>query len=427
MRRRPPVAPPADAPARVEEIEIQRIGAQGDGIGPGPVYAPFVLPGERISARVQGGRGEVVEVLSPSPERIEPTCRHFGSCGGCALQHWAMAPYLAWKADIVRAALAREGLETEILATSGSPPGSRRRLALHARPGSRTEARLGYKARGSWKLVDIEVCPIADPRLQAAFPALRRLAAPLLEHPRSAPTLHVTCTDTGLDVDVSGVERRTGGLSADARLRAAEAAQASGLARVTIAGEVLFQTGRPSVRLGRAVVDLPPGAFLQATPQAEQAMGDFILEAVAGAGRVADLFCGVGTFTFRLAEAAQVHAADSSEEAIASLAKATGSAPPGLKAINAEARDLFRRPVLARELKGVDAVVFDPPRAGASTQAAEIAASAVPRVVGVSCNPATFAKDARVLVDAGFGLERVLPVDQFLWSPHVELVGVFGR
>ena len=427
MRRRTPQVQSAPAePARVEEVEIVRIGAQGDGVGSGPVYAPFVLPGERIRARVHGGRGEAVEILSPSPERIEPACPHFLACGGCALQHWAMAPYLAWKADMVRGALAREGLETEILPTFASPPGSRRRLALHARQGSRAEARLGYKARGSWKLVDIEVCPIADPRLQAAFPALRRLAAPLLEHPRSAPTLHVTSTDAGIDVDVSGIERRTGGLSADARLRAAEAAQAAGLARVTLAGEVLYQAERPAVRLGRAVVDLPPGAFLQATPQAEAAMGDFIVQAVAGAGRVADLFSGVGTFSFRLAETAQVHAADASEEAVAALLRASGAAP-GLKAVTAEARDLFRRPVLARELKGYDAAVFDPPRAGATSQAAEIAASVVPRAIGVSCNPATFARDARVLADAGFRLERVLPVDQFLWSPHVELVGVFGR
>ena len=179
---------------------------------------------------------------------------------------------------------------------------------------------------------------------------------------------------------------------------------------MTLAGEILYQAGRPSVRLGQAVVALPPGAFLQATQAAEQAMGDFVLEAAAGAERVADLFCGVGTFSFRLAERARVLAADASAEAIA-----------------AEARDLFRRPVLAQELKGVEAVVFDPPRAGASAQAGQIAASGARRAIGVSCNPATFARDARVLVDGGFTLERVLPVDQFLWSPHVELVGVFSR
>ena len=417
---------PSLAKAELRELEVLRVGTQGDGVAEGPVYVPFTLPGERVRAKAQAGRGELVEVLTPSADRQAPPCPHFFACGGCALQHWAQPPYLAWKAELIAEALSREGLEAEILPPVACAPGTRRRLALHARPGRPGEARLGYKARGSWALVDIEVCPIADPRLVASFPALRRLAAAFLEHPRSAPTLHVTWTETGVDVDVTGVERRTGGLSADAQLRAAEAAEAAGFARVTLAGEILYQAGRPSVRLGQAVVALPPGAFLQATRDAERAMGDFVLDAAAGAERVADLFCGVGTFTFRLAERARVLAADASAEAIAALSAAVAGAP-GLKPIAAEARDLFRRPVLAEELKGVQAVVFDPPRAGASAQAAQIAASRAGRAVGVSCNPATFARDARILVDGGFTLQRVLPVDQFLWSPHVELVGVFSR
>ena len=417
---------PSLAKAELRELEVLRVGTQGDGVAEGPVYVPFTLPGERVRAKAQAGRGELVEVLTPSADRQPPPCPHFFACGGCALQHWAQPPYLAWKAELIAEALSREGLEAEILPPVACAPGTRRRLALHARPGRPGEARLGYKARGSWALVDIEVCPIADPRLVASFPALRRLAAAFLEHPRSAPTLHVTWTETGVDVDVTGVERRTGGLSADAQLRAAEAAEAAGFARVTLAGEILYQAGRPSVRLGQAVVALPPGAFLQATRDAERAMGDFVLDAAAGAERVADLFCGVGTFTFRLAERARVLAADASAEAIAALSAAVAGAP-GLKPIAAEARDLFRRPVLAEELKGVQAVVFDPPRAGASAQAAQIAASRAGRAVGVSCNPATFARDARILVDGGFTLQRVLPVDQFLWSPHVELVGVFSR
>ena len=417
---------PSLAKAELRELEVLRVGTQGDGVAEGPVYVPFTLPGERVRAKAQAGRGELVEVLAPSADRQAPPCPHFFACGGCALQHWTQPPYLVWKAELIREALSREGLEAEILPPVACAPGTRRRLALHARPGRPGEARLGYKARGSWALVDIEVCPIADPRLVASFPALRRLAAAFLEHPRSAPTLHVTWTETGVDVDVTGVERRTGGLSADAQLRAAEGAEAAGFARVTLAGEILYQAGRPSVRLGQAVVALPPGAFLQATQAAEQAMGDFVLEAAAGAERVADLFCGVGTFSFRLAERARVLAADASAEAIVALGAAVAGAP-GLKPIAAEARDLFRRPVLAQELKGVEAVVFDPPRAGASAQAGQIAASGARRAIGVSCNPATFARDARVLVDGGFTLERVLPVDQFLWSPHVELVGVFSR
>jgi 23S rRNA (uracil1939-C5)-methyltransferase len=342
------------------------------------------------------------------------------------LQHWADGPYLAWKTDQVRLALSRERIETEILPIFASPPGTRRRLALHARRGGKGVILLGFKERRSWSLVDIDVCTIADPRLVAALPALRRLADPFLEHPKSAPTLHVTWTGAGLDVDVTGVERKSGGLSADARMRAAEAASAGDMARVSLAGETVYGARQPVVKLGDAVVTLPAGAFLQAVPVAEAAMAQIACEAVAGASRIADLYCGVGTFTFPLARIAPVMAADSSAPAIAAL-KAGLATAPGLKPISAEARDLARRPVLAPELAKIDAVVFDPPRAGALEQTREIAISKVSRVVGISCNPQTFGRDARVLIDAGFTLTSVRPIDQFLWSPHVELVGVFER
>jgi 23S rRNA (uracil1939-C5)-methyltransferase len=425
------VSAPVTAPAkRIETLTVERIGAQGDGIARsadgGQVYVSLTLPGERVEAEAAGDRGDLVRVLESSAERIEPVSPHYGDCGGCALQHWASAPYLAWKREQVRLALERERIETEILPTVPCPPGVRRRLALHARRGTRGEAALGFKARRSWRLVEISACPVADPHLVEALPALRRLAAPFLEHPKSAPTLHVTWTLSGLDVEVSGVERRSGGLSADARMRAAEAASAGDIARVTLGDEIIYQGRQPVVRLGPAVVALPPGSFLQAAPPAETAMVELAVEAVAGARVVADLFCGVGTFTFPLAQHAQVLAADASEAAIKALKAAVGSAP-GLKPITAEARDLFRRPLAAEEMKRADAVVFDPPRAGAEAQTPEIGRSKAAVVAGVSCNPATFARDARGLVDAGFTLERVTPVDQFLWSPHIELVGVFRR
>jgi 23S rRNA (uracil1939-C5)-methyltransferase len=424
-----PSRPRNRAPARsegdVRDLTIERIGAQGDGLAVGPVFVPCVLPGETVRARVSGDRADAVEVLRPSADRVQPPCPHFGDCGGCALQHWRAEPYLAWKSEQIRLALAREGIETEILAPFAAPPGSRRRLALHARPG-RGGAEVGFKARRSWRLAPIEVCTVADPRLVAALPALRRLAAPLFEGPKSAPTLHVTLTGTGLDIDITGVERRMGALSADARSRAADAAQAADFARVTLAGETIYQSRAPMIRVGRASLALPAGAFLQAVEAAELAMAAFVGEALAGARHLADLYCGVGTFALRLAENASVAAYDISVPAIQALASAQGTAP-GLKAIAAEARDLVRRPVLAAELKRVDAVVVDPPRAGAAEQHREIAASGVTRVAGVSCNPATFARDARILTDAGFTLTRVLPVDQFLWSPHVELAGLFER
>lgn len=401
------------------------VGGQGDGLAEGGGFVPLTLPGEQVLARFEKDRGELVEVLQASAYRVTPPCPHFGTCGGCALQHWATAPYLDWKAEQIRLALKRERIETDIRPTFASPPGARRRLALHARRG-KGGAVIGFKARRSWDLVPIEVCPISDPRLVAAFPDLRRLALPFLEHPKSAPTLHVTWTETGLDIDVTGVERKAGGLSADARMRAAQAAQAADFARVTLAGELVYQARQPIIRFGRAVVGLPAGGFLQAVAAAEVEMARLAVEAVSGAARIADLYCGAGAFTFRLAETGSVYAADSAAPAVAALKSAIATAP-GLKSITAEARDLVRRPVLSNELKKMDAVVFDPPRAGAAEQTAEIARSAVGRVVAVSCNPQTFARDAGVLVDAGFKLERVHPIDQFLWSPHVELVAVFSR
>ena len=400
------------------ELTIAAIGGQGDGLAEDGVFVPLTLPGEHIRAQVEGTRGEIAEILKASADRIAPSCPHFGSCGGCALQMWKAEPYLAWKADQLRVLLSRERIETEVMPTWAAAPGTRRRVALHARRG-KGGAVIGFKARRSWDLVPIEACPVSDPRIVAAFPALRTLALPFLEHPKSAPTLHVTLTAAGLDIDVTGVERKAGGLSADARMRAAQAAQAADFARVSLAGEIVYQARQPIIRFGKAVVALPTGGFLQAVAAAEDEMAS-------GANRIADLYCGAGAFSFRLAEVGSVYAADSSAEAVAALKSAMATAP-GLKSITAEARDLVRRPVLATELKKTDAVVFDPPRAGAAEQTGEISRSKVSRVVGISCNPTTFARDARMLVDAGFQLERVHPIDQFLWSPHLELVGVFSR
>lgn len=418
-----PGAVPSGPPV---EVTIAAVAGEGDGVTANGIYAPFTLPGERVRVSGAGDRRDLLEVLEASVDRVEPPCPHFGTCGGCALQHWAPEPYLAWKVERLRHTLSLQHLETEILPAVAARPGTRRRLALHARQGDRHAAKLGYKARKSWGLVEIAACPIADPALQAALPGLKRLAAPLFEHPKSAPTLHVTLTETGIDVDISGVERKSGGLSADARMTLAERAAEADFARVTLDGEVAYMARQPSVRLGPARVDLPAGAFLQATPEAEAAMASFAAEAAKGATRIADLYCGVGTFTFRLAAIAPVHAADFTAPGITALTRATASAP-GLHGVTAEARDLVRRPVLAEELRKTDLVLFDPPRAGAAEQTAELARSSVQRVIGVSCNPATFARDARTLTEAGFRLEKVAPIDQFLWSPHIELISVFSR
>ncbi|MDY6923621.1 MAG: RNA methyltransferase [Pseudomonadota bacterium] len=412
-----------------ETLTIARVGAQGDGIAEtpaGPVFAPLTLPGEIVRAEVRDGRAEAVEIVTASPDRIAPVSPQYGDCGGCSLQHWASGPYLDWKSEQVRLALAREGIDTDIEPTVAVPPGTRRRLALHARRGEDGRVILGFKARKSWRLVEVNACPVADPRLVAAFPALARVAEPFLEHAKSAPTLHVTLTLTGLDVDVTGVERRSGGLSRDAQMRAIQAAGAADLARLSLAGDTLVMSRQPQVAFGPASVPLPAGGFLQAVPEAEAAMVARAVAAVRGAKKIADLFCGAGTFTFPLATVAPVLAADSAAASIAALKAGVGTAK-GLKPITAEARDLFRRPMAPYDLRGCDAIVLDPPRAGALDQTTQLGVTRAHTVVYVSCNPVTFARDARVLIDAGFRLERVTPVDQFLWSAHVELAGVFRR
>ena len=412
-----------------ETLTIARVGGQGDGIADtpdGPVFAPLTLPGEVVRGEVRDGRLEAVEIVTASPDRITPVSPHYGDCGGCSLQHWATGPYLDWKRDQVLLALAREGIETEIEAAVAVPPASRRRLALHARRGDDGRVVLGFKARKSWRLVEVTACPVAHPRLVAALPALARIAEAFLEHPKSAPTLHVTLTLTGLDIDVTGVERRSGGLSGDARMRAIRAAAGADVARLSLAGDTLMMERQPTIAFGAATVPLPPGGFLQAVPEAEAAMVQRAVEAVRGAKKIADLFCGAGAFTFPLAAVAPVLAADASAAGIAALKAGMGSAR-GLKPITAEARDLFRRPLAPYDLRGCDAVVMDPPRAGAIEQTRQLPGTKAAVVVGVSCNPVTFARDARILMDGGFRLERVTPVDQFLWSAHVELVGIFRR
>lgn len=412
-----------------QTLTIARMGHQGDGIAETPnglVFVPGALPGEVISAEVKDGRAEQFDLLEPIPDRRPIHSETYAECGVAPMQHWADEPYLAWKREVVIQTLAREGIETEVEATVAVPQASRRRLALHARSGPGGRVLLGFKARRSWRLVELTDCPVSHPALIAALPGLAKVAAPFLGHPKSAPTLHVTLTDTGLDVDVTGVEKKSGGLTADVRARAIAAAHEADLARLSLDGDTLVMARQPRITFGRATVPLPPGAFLQAAPAAEAAMVSRAVEAVRGAKKVADLFCGAGTFTFPLAEVAGVIAADSSAASIAAL-KAGVSTAQGLKTIEAQARDLFRRPLSPYDLKGCEAIVIDPPRAGALEQTQQLPGTKAGLVVGVSCNPQTFARDARILIDAGFRLEKVTPIDQFLWSTHVELVGVFRR
>lgn len=403
------------------EAIVARMGAQGDGIvetEDGPLFAPYTLPGERVAGVREKDRLKVERILSASLERIAPECRHFGICGGCLLQHWTPEAYGGWKRELVVSALEREGIETEVAPLVDAHGEGRRRVIFHARQmGARTI--VGFAERKSHSMVPIVECPVLAPSLGRALEASRAVAEALA--PLKKPLdLQVTATEAGMDMDVRG----SGPLPPVIAMDLGAIAERFRLARLTRHGELVAQREAPFITMGRARVVLPPASFLQATQAGEEVLAQLAVSGVEGAKKVADLFCGVGTFALRLAETARVAAYESNAAAVAALSRATA---PGLKSIEAEVRDLFRRPLMAEELKGFDALVIDPPRQGAEAQARELAKARVGRIAYVSCSVSTFARDARLLSDGGFHLRHVTPVDQFRHSPHVELVGVFTR
>lgn len=410
-----------------ERLLIARLGHRGDGISDapaGPVYVSYTLPGESVEVDAAPGhpdRRHLIHVETESPERVEPICPHFGICGGCALQHWSLANYHDWKRRIVVETLKQAGIDVPVGALIDAHGVGRRRAVLHARRGNGDVLEVGFAAPRAHHVVAIDRCPIFAPGLEGAIPAAWVIAE-LLEGAGKPLDIQITSTDSGLDVDVRG----SGELNAARTGALARAAEKHGLARLTRHGELVAQRATPVLKVGRANVPLPPGAFLQATAAGEEALAKLVVEHAGKAKHVADLFAGIGTFALRLAERARVSAADSDADAIGALKKAAAGAS-GLKPIEPQARDLFRRPFMAKEIAKMDAVVFDPPRQGAEAQAREIAKSDVSLVVAVSCNPATFARDARLLIDGGYKLTAVTPVDQFRYSPHVELVARLER
>jgi 23S rRNA (uracil1939-C5)-methyltransferase len=398
------------------QLTIERLGHRGDGVAEGPIFVPYALPGERIEAEVQGERGRLVALQEPSPDRIEPFCPHFTRCGGCAIQHLGAPAYQAWKRSLVVEALGQAGINVPVEPLVDAHGRGRRRATLHARKG-----KVGFAEARSHELIDLDACPILVPELNQGLEAarafekqLRGLGKPL--------DIVLTATLTGLDCDIRGAGR----IDDKMRLKLAELAVRYDLARLSNHGDVVIERRPPVVRFGVVEVSPPPGAFLQATEEADKALTALVQDGLSGTRRVADLFAGCGTFGLALAATCHVQAFDSDKPAIAALDKAAKRAQ-GLKPITATARDLFHRPLLAEELKGFDAVVFDPPRAGAEAQSKRLAAAKLRRIVGVSCNPATFARDAAILIAGGYRLTRVTPVDQFRHSAHVELVGVFER
>lgn len=405
----------------VETLLIDHVGHRGDGVAlvdGEPVYVPYALGGEAVEvAEVHGhpDRRRLLRVESPSPERITPFCPHFGVCGGCAIQHWQTERYRAWKHALVVETLSQAKLDCEVAPLLDAHGKGRRRITLHARIGTHEVLKVGYAAASTHDIIPIDRCPILDPALDGALDAAWALAEPLVAT-RKPLDIQITATGNGLDVDIRG----SGPLQPKMIAALSRVAEQHRLARLTRHGELVLMRAQPAMTMGKATLTLPPGSFLQATVAGEETLAALVKEYCGRAKHIADLFCGVGPFALRLAERARVTAFDADAPAVAALDKAAHA--PGLKPVKAETRDLFRRPLVPQELRDYDAVVFDPPRQGAQAQAQKLAASQVPVVVAVSCNAATFARDARILVDGGYRLEGVTPVDQFRHTPHVELV-----
>jgi 23S rRNA (uracil1939-C5)-methyltransferase len=397
-------------------LTIERLGHRGDGIAAGPVFVPYTLPGETVEAEVLGERGRLLAVTGPSPERTEPFCPYFGVCGGCAIQHWEVEHYRAWKRGLLVEALAQAGLDWPVEALVDAHGAGRRRATFHARAGV-----VGFAKARSHRIVDIALCPILEPALDKALPAARAVARALSSLGKPIDLL-ATSTETGIDLDIRGAGKVDEGM----RRRLAPLAGEQDLARLSVHGDIVIARRMPAVRIGRALVEPPPGAFLQATAAADAALAALVLDGAGTSRRVADLFSGCGTFSLLLAERATVSAFDSDRPALDALHKAARRAE-GLKPVTSAERDLFRRPLQPEELKSFDAVVYDPPRAGAELQSRRLAASTVKRVVAVSCNAQTFARDAAILAAGGYRPTRITPVDQFRHSAHLEIVAAFER
>lgn len=403
------------------QLTIERLGHLGDGIaqGPdGPVYVPQTLPGEVIEGDLQGDRLTGQRIVTPSPDRVKPPCPHARTCGGCLMQHASDGFVAEWKQGIIRGALAGQGIEADLRPILTSPAQSRRRATLAGRK-TKGGTLMGFHARASDMLVSVPNCKLLDPALVAAFPALEGLIR--IGGTRTTElSLTVTRSLAGPDVAVTGGKE----LDQTLRLDLARACEAGGIARLTWNDETVAFAAPPVQRFGTALVTPPPGAFLQATPQGEAALVTAMRAAIGPARRVIDLFAGCGTFSLPLAEQAEVHAVEGLAALTTALDKAA-RATPGLRRVTTETRDLFRRPLEPDEFKGIDAVVIDPPRAGAEAQTECLARARVPVIAAVSCNPATFARDARILLGAGYRLDWVQGVDQFRWSSHVELAARF--
>jgi 23S rRNA (uracil1939-C5)-methyltransferase len=399
----------------MNSVKIDRVGDKGDGLGSvngTQVFVAKALPGEVV----EFSRGKIIRILETSPDRVIPFCEKFDTCGGCKFQHWAQEPYAAWKIERLSAALSARGIKIEISDLIDAHGEGRRRASFHVRQ-HEGQWVAGFMEAKSHDLVALETCPVLVPKLQNA-----PLVAASFGSLMGACDVSVTQADNGLDVAIkaerAAVTKRIAGL--------AEIMAQFNIARVSVNGEVAAQERVPVLKIGQANVQLPVQSFLQATALGEATLAGLIIAGLKKSKNIVDLFCGVGPFTFRLAQVAKIHGIDSDKAAVANLLQATRFVT-GLKPITAEARDLFDNPLVPAELNEFDTVVFDPPRAGAEAQCRQLAKSKVKRVIAVACDIQSFARDAAILIQGGYRLERITPVDQFKYTSHLELVALFTR
>ena len=408
----------------MHKIRIEKLGSAGDGIGRldgKPVYVANALPGELVATDDGLPHPDLLKILEPSPQRIEPACPHFGRCGGCTFQHADPQMILDWKRNEVAFAFSQEGIECEVEQTIATPQSSRRRATFTAqRQASGSDVILGFKEHRGEAVVDVKSCLILLPAFEAELNTLRALAKTLLRGNEEIQILVNAC-DNGMDLDFHLPQDPSEDMTAAFVRSIAKTRHL----RASIKGEVVFEREKPYVMFGRARVAIPPGSFLQAASAAEQEIASLVCKHLGGRKMVADLFCGSGTFSLRLAERSKVHSVEMEENALEALRVATDTT--GLKAITTLARDLHALPLTASELKPFDGICLDPPRAGAESQVHEIARADIRNLAYVSCNPATLARDAAILINGGYNLKQVTPVDQFVHSPHIEVVALFTK
>ncbi len=399
---------------------IERLGHQGDGIAEGPVYAVGTLPGEVVTGVLSGTRLTDVRIETPSDQRVRPPCSHAKACGGCQLQHASDAFVAAWKAEVVKAALTHQGLECDVLGPVTSLAQSRRRATFSIKR-TKKGALVGFHAKASDVIVEIPNCQLLHPDLVAARPMLEKLGV-LAATRKAELSVLATVTKSGLDLDVHN------GKPIDTELNQSLAALANQhkIARISWNGEVVLTLSAPIQFFDSIAVTPPPGAFLQATPHGETALRKAVQQIVDDAKNVVDLFAGCGTFGLPLTKSAAVHAIEGSSAMMKAMDHAWRQAG-GLHSLTVQTRDLFRNPLLPEELNRFDAAVIDPPRAGAEAQIEQLAQSSIPRIAYVSCSPVTFARDCATQAKAGYRLSRVLVVDQFRWSTHIEVVGALVK